>query len=60
LFFEYHSQPNTEQLLGTMLDLVKAAGFRYVINGTHAPNHPFVDRVTRGFDLQLNVSCFRL
>jgi FkbM family methyltransferase len=60
LFFEYHSQPNTEQKLGTMLDLVKSAGFRYVINGTHAPNHPFVDRVTRGFDLQLNVSCFRL
>ena len=42
-----------------MLDLVRRAGFRYVINGAHGPRLPFVERVPHGFDLQLNVSCFR-
>lgn len=59
LFFEYHSVPDKTQRLGEMLDLVRRAGFRYIINGAHGPRLPFVDTVTRGFDLQLNVSCFR-
>lgn len=59
LFFEYHSVPGKEQRLGDMLNLVGKAGFRYVINGTHGPALPFVDRMTRGFDLQLNVFCYR-
>ena len=59
LFFEYHSIPAKSQKLGDMLNLVQRAGFRYVINGPHGPRLPFVDRCTRGFDLQLNVSCFR-
>ena len=59
LFFEYHSQPLRPQRLGELLELVRQAGFRFTINGAHAPRYPFVDRVSKGFDLQLNVSCFR-
>lgn len=59
LFFEYHSVASAPQKLGQMLDLVSRAGFRYIINGPHGPHHPFVDRINHGFDLQLNVSCYR-
>ncbi len=59
LFFEYHSSPDDAQRLGDMLNLVGKAGFRYIINGTHGPRLPFIETVKQGFDLQLNVSCFR-
>lgn len=59
LFFEYHSVPGQPQLLGELLDLVKRTGYRYIINGPHGPRLPFVERVPYGFDLQLNISCFR-
>lgn len=59
LFFEYHSQPSIEQTLGPLLNLVQRAGFRYMLNGSHCSKFPFIDRVNRGFDLQINVSCFR-
>lgn len=59
LFFEYHSVPKDEQRLGEMLSLVSRKGFRYVINGTHGARLPFVERKSWGFDLQLNVSCYR-
>jgi FkbM family methyltransferase len=58
-FFEYHSVPGKDQRLGDMLNLVTKAGFRYVINGPHGPALPFVERFNEGFDLQLNVSCYR-
>lgn len=59
LFFEYHSNPDKPQALGDLLRLVGEAGFRYSINGAHGPVHPFTETVSHGFDLQLNVSCFR-
>lgn len=59
LFFEYHSVPNNQQRLGDMLNLVSRKGFRYMINGPHGPRLPFVERKGRGFDLQLNISCYR-
>lgn len=59
LFFEYHSNPDKPQLLGELLNLVTRAGFRYSINGTHGPVHPFVEAINHGFDLQANVFCFR-
>jgi FkbM family methyltransferase len=59
LFFEYHSAPNGDQRLGDMLSLVSGKGFRYIINGCHGPRLPFVERKSWGFDLQLNVSCYR-
>jgi len=59
LFFEYHSHPGKTQQLGELLKLVTDAGFRYVVNGARAPRLPFVQKVSHGFDLQLDVSCFR-
>jgi len=59
LFFEYHSTVGSDQRLGDLLNLVKRRGYRYIINGPHGPTLPFVERVSNGFDLQLNVSCFR-
>ena len=59
LFFEYHSSPDKPQILGDMLGMVSAKGFRYTINGAHGARLPFVEKVTRGFDLQLNVFCYR-
>ena len=59
LFFEYHSTPGKPQHLGDLLNLVTKAGYRYTINGAHGSPHPFVEPVSHGFDLQLNVSCYR-
>jgi FkbM family methyltransferase len=59
LFFEYHSVPNNQQRLGELLSLVSRRGFRYMINGSHGPELPFVEKRDWGFDLQLNVSCYR-
>lgn len=59
LFFEYHSMPHLSQRLGDLLSMVRRRGFRYVINGPHGSPLPFVERISTGFDLQLNVSCFR-
>ncbi|AYJ86396.1 FkbM family methyltransferase [Sphingomonas paeninsulae] len=59
LFFEYHSPHTKPQLLGEMLKMVASKGFRYIINGAHAPRLPFIEKLACGFDLQLNVSCFR-
>ena len=58
-FFEYHCVPGKEQLLGDLLNLVSRAGFRYIINGARAPRLPFLYTTGRGFDMQLNVSCYR-
>lgn len=59
LFFEYHSPHSKQQLLGEMLRMVASKGFRYSINGAHAPRLPFIEKMANGFDLQLNVSCIR-
>lgn len=59
LFFEYHSKPGEPQKLGRLLDLVQSQGFRYAINGTHCAKHPYVETPGPGFDLQLNVLCYR-
>lgn len=59
LFFEYHSVPGKDQQLGDLLNLVRSAGFRYSINGAHGARLPFVETLPHGFDLQLNVFCFR-
>lgn len=59
LFFEYHALAGRDQQLAELLHIVSAAGFRYVIDGVQGPAHPFVERVERGFEMQLNISCFR-
>lgn len=59
VFFEYHSVKGKSQRLGAMLEMMTAKGFRYAINGCHTASRPFVETMPKGFDLQLNVSCFR-
>ena len=59
LFFEYHSVPGQRQRLGDLLNIVERAGFRFSLNGTHGPRLPFIEKVPHGFDLQMNVLCFR-
>lgn len=59
LFFEYHSTPGKPQQLGDMLRMLTDRGFRYAINGTHGAGHPFTETVPYGFDLQMNIFCFR-
>lgn len=60
LFLEYHSLPGKEQMLGELLNVVKRAGFRYTIKSAAAPaRYPFTDRIRTGFDLQLNIFCYR-
>jgi FkbM family methyltransferase len=59
LFFEYHSIPDKPQVLGQLLDLVKKAGFRFIIDGAHGPSSPFLRRSTNAYDNQMNISCFR-
>ena len=59
LFFEYYSTLSKPQLLEQLLDLVAAKGFRFANNGAQGPALPFVNKVPHGFDLQLNIFCFR-
>ena len=60
LFLEYHSPAGKEQMLGEMLNIIKQAGFRYIIKpAAESVEFPFVDRVTNRFDNQLNIFCFR-
>jgi FkbM family methyltransferase len=60
LFIEYHSIAGQAQMLGEMLVAVKSAGFKYYLkNATSENRHPFMERKASGFDLQLNIFCFR-
>ena len=59
LFFEYHSTPGKQQVLGELLSAVTRAGFRYIINGTHGPSLPFRQKSQGPYDNQMNISCFR-
>ena len=59
LFFEYHSTYDRPQTLGDLLTLATRAGFRYVVNGTHGPSLPFLQRNSSAYDIQMNISCFR-
>ncbi|MGV3502378.1 MAG: FkbM family methyltransferase [Adhaeribacter sp.] len=60
LFLEYHSIVGKEQKLGDLLEVIKRAGFRYHIKSASNPvRFPFTERVKKGFDMQLNIFCFR-
>ena len=60
LFLEYHSLVGKEQMLGEMLQVIKKAGFRYHIKSASDTNpFPFTNRIKKGFDMQLNIFCFR-
>lgn len=60
LFLEYHSLADKEQMLGELLNVIKKAGFKYYIKSASDFNRfPFTTRIKAGFDLQLNIFCFR-
>jgi FkbM family methyltransferase len=60
LFLEYHSIVGKEQMLGEMLQVIKRAGFRYhVKSAADSLRFPFTNRIKKGFDMQLNIFCFR-
>ena len=62
LFVEYHSNLHSEQLLDELLEIFKKAGFRYYIEeASDVMRYPFTEHTSlqNGFDLQLNISCYR-
>lgn len=60
LFIEYHSIVGKEQMLGEMLVVLKTAGFKYYIKSANDWNqYPFQTKMEAGFDLQLNIFCYR-
>ena len=60
IFIEYHSIPSKPQRLPDILHLLWSEGFRYSIRGnSDIMQLPFVDHRPAGFDLQLNIFCYR-
>jgi FkbM family methyltransferase len=60
IFIEYHSIPSKPQRLPDILHLLSSEGFRYSIRGnSDIMQFPFVDHRPAGFDLQLNIFCYR-
>lgn len=59
LFVEYHSKCNEEQTLHEILSILKNLGFRYHIKEASVRNYPFIERVKSGFDMQLDIYCYR-
>ena len=60
LFLEYHSLVGKEQMLGEILTIIKKAGFRYYIKSAlNTLRFPFTQRIKKGFDMQLNIFCYR-
>jgi FkbM family methyltransferase len=62
LFVEYHSDLHSDQRLDELLEIFKGAGFRYYIEvAGKVMQHPFTEHTSlkNGFDLQLNISCYR-
>jgi len=56
MFVEYHSFHDSEQVLATLLDALKASGFRYYIHTQLCSPAPLsVEEVHMGMDLQLNI-----
>lgn len=62
IFIEYHSFVDKEQTLPNILEILKEAGFRFIIHhiGTYSPN-PFIAVSNYlNMDLQLNIYGYRL
>jgi FkbM family methyltransferase len=60
IFIEYHSLPDEPQMLGDLLKILTREGFRYYIRQAWENfKHPYVNRQTKMFDVQLNIFAFR-
>lgn len=63
LFLEYHGSVKQNNKLEELLTLIRTAGFSYYIKeATVVLNQPFVEKQDKnaGFDIQLNIFCYRL
>jgi FkbM family methyltransferase len=61
LFLEYHAYANQKQNLQDILSWLSDAGFRYHIKSAwENQKHPFVEQRRTGWDMQLNIYCYRL
>jgi len=60
LFIEYHSNAKQDQKLDEILRVASNAGFRYYIKEASVNiRYPFTEFKKNGFDLQLNIFCYR-
>ena len=59
LFVEYHSSVDKKQALPKILSIITKAGMRYYIKEASSRKHPFVEKATSGFDLQVNIFAYR-
>jgi FkbM family methyltransferase len=60
LFVEYHSFEGKPQLLPTLLEILRAAGFRFWMDSPVRADRPMLERPRYlGMDLQLNVFAWR-
>ncbi len=58
IFLEYHGVYDEPQQLGEILNLLKRAGFRYIIQpAIGGVNYPFHENEKKGFENQLNIFC---
>ena len=60
LFVEYHSDANQPQTLDQILKIISNAGMRYHIKEAAGRKKPFVNKITSGFDSQLEIYAYRL
>jgi FkbM family methyltransferase len=61
LFLEYHGTNEETEKLTTLLNIVKAAGFKvYIKMAADILNMPFIEKSTgTPFDVQLNIFCYK-
>ncbi|MGN6421390.1 MAG: FkbM family methyltransferase [Pseudobacter sp.] len=63
LFLEYHGSVKENYKLEELLALIRSAGFSYYIKeAAQVLNQPFVEKFNKdaGFDIQLNIFCYRM
>lgn len=60
LFLEYHVMANEQQYLGEILEWLRDAGFRYYIREAWKnQDYPFIQNASAGYEMQLNIFCYR-
>lgn len=61
IFVEYHGKSGHPQMIGELLILLKSAGFRvYVSEAWENIKHPFIEKNLPVYDMQLNISGYRI
>jgi FkbM family methyltransferase len=61
MFVEFHGEGDKPQILHELLQIIHNAGFRYHVKyAWENQKYPFIERKTKGRDLQLNIFCYRV